>query len=56
MHSGQERLNKVVREVVYPAGAIFDRGRWVVSLGVNDQHCALASVSIADLAAHQRRI
>lgn len=56
MQSGQERLNRVVREVVYPAGAVFDRGRWVVSLGVNDQHCALAPVSIADLAAHQRRI
>jgi hypothetical protein len=54
--SSQERLNKVVREVVYPAGAVFDQGQWIVSLGVNDQYCALLRISGADLAAHQRRV
>jgi hypothetical protein len=55
MQDGQERLNKVVREVVYPAGAVFDQGQWIVSLGVNDQHCAFARINAADLAASQRR-
>jgi hypothetical protein len=52
----QERLNQVVREVVYPAGASFDRGQWIVSLGVNDQHCALARVDMADIAACGRSV
>jgi predicted GH43/DUF377 family glycosyl hydrolase len=56
MHGGQERLNKAVREVVYPAGAVFDRGQWIVSLGVNDQYCVIARIGIADLVAHQRRL
>jgi hypothetical protein len=56
MRDGQERLNKVVREVIYPAGAFFDQEQWIVSLGVNDQHCAFARIDVADLAASQRRI
>lgn len=56
MQDGQERLNKVVREVVYPAGAVFDQGQWIVSLGVNDQHCAFARINVAYLAASQLRV
>ena len=56
IQDGQERLNKVVREVLYPAGAVFDQGQWIVSLGVNDQHCALARIDVADLAASQRQL
>lgn len=46
-----ERLNPVVREVVYPGGAVFDAGRWIVSLGLNDEHCALATIAPADVSA-----
>ena len=49
-----DRLNPVVREVIYPSGAVLDSGQWVVSLGINDEHCALATISPADVSATLR--
>ena len=39
---GQERLNSTVAEVVYPCGALYDGGRWLISYGINDEHAAIA--------------
>ncbi len=39
------RLNSAVGEVLYPSGASYDRGRWVISYGINDERCAVAVVS-----------
>jgi hypothetical protein len=49
-----ERLNPVVREVLYPAGAVFHSGRWIISLGINDEHCALTAVTPAEASATLR--
>ena len=39
------RLNPAVGEVVYPCGAVYDEGRWIVSYGINDEHAAIAVLS-----------
>ena len=39
------KLNPAVGEVIYPCGAAFDGGRWFISYGINDEHCAIATVS-----------
>ncbi|PTX92611.1 hypothetical protein [Opitutus sp. ER46] len=36
------KLNAAIGGVVYPAGAAYANGHWVVSLGVDDERCALA--------------
>jgi predicted GH43/DUF377 family glycosyl hydrolase len=45
---GEERtypaLNPAVSEVLYPCGAARDDDRWLVSHGINDEHCALSFV------------
>ncbi|MBL9202030.1 MAG: hypothetical protein JNL39_16080 [Opitutaceae bacterium] len=38
------RLNPAVDEVIYPCGAARDGARWVVSHGINDEHCAISLV------------
>lgn len=35
-------LNSAVSEVVYPCGAVFDDSGWLISYGINDEHCAVA--------------
>ena len=45
------RLNPSVGEVLYPSGAIFDRGNWVISYGVNDERCAVARIPHTDIQA-----
>jgi hypothetical protein len=35
-----ERLNASVAGVVYPGGSAHEQGEWVVSYGINDEHCA----------------
>lgn len=40
-----EKLNPAVSEVVYPCGAAYDEGSWVVSYGLNDESCAIAVLS-----------
>lgn len=36
-----ERLNPAVGEVVYPCGAARDGARWLISHGINDEHCGM---------------
>ena len=50
----QPRLNPQVAEVIYPSGAVFVKGRWLVSYGINDEHCALMKVDSFELERHLR--
>jgi len=43
------RLNPAVREVIYPGGASYANGQWVISFGINDEHCALAIIPHTDV-------
>lgn len=43
-------LNPAVSEVLYPCGAARDGARWLVSHGINDEHCAISIVEDGDLA------
>ena len=43
------KLNPAVSEVVYPCGAAHDGGRWLVSHGLNDEHCAISILSHAEV-------
>lgn len=38
------RLNRAVGEIVYPTGAAFIDGHFVISYGINDEHCAIARI------------
>lgn len=51
-----ERLNPAVSEVVYPCGAAFDEGRWVVSYGLNDESCAIGVLFPEDVDACVREV
>lgn len=44
-------LNTAVAEVLYPCGAVHDGDRWLVSHGVNDEHCAITVLSDAQIEA-----
>lgn len=44
------KLNSAVDEVVYPCGAADHDGRWLVSYGINDEHCAIAILSHREVA------
>ena len=50
----QPRLNPQVAEVIYPSGAVFAKGRWLVSYGINDEHCALMTFDSFELDRHLR--
>ena len=39
------KLNPAVGEVIYPCGAAFDGRQWVISYGINDERCAIATIS-----------
>jgi hypothetical protein len=39
------KLNPAVGRVIYPCGAAFDGGQWIVSYGINDERCAIAAIS-----------
>jgi len=43
------KLNPAVGEVLYPCGAAHDAGRWLVSHGINDEHCAISLLSAAEV-------
>ncbi len=45
------KLNPAVGEVVYPCGAACHDGRWWISYGINDEQCALAVLTLAEVAA-----
>ena len=48
------KLNPAVGEVIYPCGAAYRDGRWLVSHGVNDEQCAIALVAHREVAAAVR--
>jgi predicted GH43/DUF377 family glycosyl hydrolase len=50
------KLNPAVGEVIYPCGAAYDQGRWIISYGINDEHCAIALLPPADVMASLRAI
>jgi predicted GH43/DUF377 family glycosyl hydrolase len=50
------RLNPAVGEVIYPCGAARDGARWIVSHGINDEHCALSLVDHAAVLATLRPV
>ncbi len=52
----QPALNPAVGEVVYPCGAAWHDDRWIVSYGINDEHCALAALPATAVAAACRRL
>lgn len=39
------QLNPAVSEVIYPCGAAFHQGKWVISYGINDEACAIATLT-----------
>lgn len=47
-------LNPAVGEVVYPCGAARVGNHWLISHGINDEHCAISVVSEAAVAATLR--
>jgi predicted GH43/DUF377 family glycosyl hydrolase len=51
-----EKLNPAVGEVIYPCGAAYDQGHWIISCGINDERCAIAIVTPADVMASLRAI
>lgn len=42
-------LNPAVAEVIYPCGAAYDGARWLVSHGINDEHCAISVLTEAEI-------
>lgn len=48
------KLNPAVGEVIYPCGAAHLDGRWLVSYGINDEHCAIAILPNAEVQAALR--
>jgi hypothetical protein len=39
------KLNPAVGEVIYPCGAVLERRQWIISYGINDERCAIATIS-----------
>jgi len=44
------KLNPAVGEVLYPCGAAHHDGSWLVSYGINDEHCAISILPHAEIA------
>jgi len=44
------KLNPAVGEVVYPCGAARHGDRWLLSYGINDEHCAIAQLTDSEVA------
>jgi predicted GH43/DUF377 family glycosyl hydrolase len=49
-------LNPAIAEVIYPCGAAYTDDRWVVSFGLNDERCALARFTHAEVLAALRPV
>jgi hypothetical protein len=45
------KLNPAIGDIIYPAGAAYDGGRWLISVGIDDERCAIAVLNHADVAA-----
>lgn len=50
LHRQLPKLNPAIGHIVYPAGAAHVNGKWHVSIGVNDERCAIAIMDDADVA------
>ncbi len=50
------RLNSAVGEVLYPSGAQFHHGEWVISYGINDERCAISLISHSEIQACFARV
>lgn len=50
------KLNAAVGEVIYPCGAERDGARWLVSHGINDETCAISTVSHETVLAAVERV
>jgi polysaccharide pyruvyl transferase WcaK-like protein len=44
-----ERLNPAVKQVLYPCGAVFNDGKWIVSYGVNDEYSIITEISGSEI-------
>ncbi len=42
-------LNPAIAEVAYPCGAVQEAGHWWISYGINDERCAIAQLSAAEV-------
>lgn len=47
----RQALNPRADRVIYPCGAVFQDGNWIVSYGLNDEHCCLQILPHAGLLA-----
>jgi len=43
------QLNRSADRVVYPAGAVYEKGIWLLSFGLHDEHCCLQRFSHEEL-------
>lgn len=43
------QLDARVRAVVYPTGAVWSAGEWIVSFGADNEHCCLTTIAHTDL-------
>lgn len=50
------QLNSAVGEVIYPCGAAFHEGIWFISYGINDESCAIASLTQKEVNNSMHRI
>lgn len=50
------RLNTAVGEVIYPCGAACEGDCWLISHGINDEHCAISIVTRAEVEATLRPV
>jgi len=44
-----DRLNPAVRQVLYPCGAVFEDGKWIVSYGVNDAYSLITEIPRSEI-------
>lgn len=49
VHRRWPKLNPAVGHVLYPAGAGYENGKWLISLGVDDERCAIAVLDHAEV-------
>ena len=46
---GADRLNPAVKQVLYPAGALYKNDKWIISYGVNDEHAIILEIPASNL-------
>lgn len=43
------KLNPAVDEVIYPSGAAYHHGKWIISFGVDDERCAITVLGMNEV-------